>query len=425
MSEVRGQRSDVGGKPTNKCQRQAGITLIALIITVIILLILAGTAISISINGGDLFGRSQNAVAQYNSRVAEEENKINEVWSILKNASGPEPITIPEELAPGDTVTWTPSGTYEWNKDVYSSDDTGTIGGPSGNYTIATKQLYSGTAPSGVTVSDTWEGGSNVNVTINRWKVLKVENGKVTLVPESPTLGLPLKGATGYNNSVKLLNEACSALYGGNLPGVEARSINMEDIEGLMMETPAVTAAKAATESQPAYNTAWSSTDTYQERYRNVWGVYPESYNKYPAIYGLEANRNIDGTSTTSGLGLSDEGNKFYTRAESIVSTATNIQPVRTYYFLSSDDFKVALGDIYKDLIALDNKFYWVASRCVALTYGCDFCVRRVGNGLDCHGISSFADGIGSIAFGLFPVITISSGTFSGADHVYTFTPAS
>ena len=60
-----------------------GITLIALVITVIILLILAGTAISISINGGDLFGRSQNAVAQYNNRVAEEEDALYNVLEYM------------------------------------------------------------------------------------------------------------------------------------------------------------------------------------------------------------------------------------------------------------------------------------------------------------------------------------------------------
>ena len=63
---------------------EKGITLIALIITVIILLILAGTAISIGVNGGDLFEKAQNAVELYNSKVAEEEQKINEVWSHIK-----------------------------------------------------------------------------------------------------------------------------------------------------------------------------------------------------------------------------------------------------------------------------------------------------------------------------------------------------
>ncbi len=75
-------------KKKTKCQTQKGITLIALIITVIILLILAGTAISISINGEDLFGRSQNAVAQYNNKADEEEKKINDLWNILNSING-------------------------------------------------------------------------------------------------------------------------------------------------------------------------------------------------------------------------------------------------------------------------------------------------------------------------------------------------
>ena len=71
-----------------KFNSNKGITLIALIITVIILLILAGTAISISINGGDLFGKSQNAVAEYNNKVDEENTEINRWLSYLDQYSG-------------------------------------------------------------------------------------------------------------------------------------------------------------------------------------------------------------------------------------------------------------------------------------------------------------------------------------------------
>ena len=56
---------------------ERGITLIALIITVIVLLILAGTAISIAINGGDIFSKASTARDQWNASVADEENKIN------------------------------------------------------------------------------------------------------------------------------------------------------------------------------------------------------------------------------------------------------------------------------------------------------------------------------------------------------------
>ncbi len=55
---------------------QKGITLVALIITVIVLLILAGTAITISVTGGDLFGRSSNAVTQFNNKVNDENTEL-------------------------------------------------------------------------------------------------------------------------------------------------------------------------------------------------------------------------------------------------------------------------------------------------------------------------------------------------------------
>ena len=88
-----------------KTNKNHGITLIALIITVIVLLILAGTAISIAVNGGDLFGRAQNAVTEYNSKVAEEEQKINDVWSILEQASliGKDPSGANAPVVPAAT----------------------------------------------------------------------------------------------------------------------------------------------------------------------------------------------------------------------------------------------------------------------------------------------------------------------------------
>ena len=60
-------------KQNAKFQTQTGITLIALIITVIVLLILAGTAISISVNGGDLFSKSENSVNKWNNAALKEE----------------------------------------------------------------------------------------------------------------------------------------------------------------------------------------------------------------------------------------------------------------------------------------------------------------------------------------------------------------
>ena len=64
-------------------RNERGITLIALIITVIVLLILAGTAVSIAINGGDIFTRANEAKTSWNSKVSTEESEINNALAIL------------------------------------------------------------------------------------------------------------------------------------------------------------------------------------------------------------------------------------------------------------------------------------------------------------------------------------------------------
>ena len=61
---------------------QKGITLIALVITVIVLLILAGTAVTIALNDGNIFARANEAKTNWNAKVAEE----NELNGILTNA---------------------------------------------------------------------------------------------------------------------------------------------------------------------------------------------------------------------------------------------------------------------------------------------------------------------------------------------------
>ena len=66
---------------------EKGITLIALIITVIILLILAGTAISISINGGNIFGKTAEAGEKWNAAVKEEEKSLQNTLSVLDAAA--------------------------------------------------------------------------------------------------------------------------------------------------------------------------------------------------------------------------------------------------------------------------------------------------------------------------------------------------
>ena len=69
--------------------KKDGVTLIALIITVIILLILAGTAISISINGGNIFEKATEAKENWDTRVKTEEVTISDYLTYVDD------LTIP------------------------------------------------------------------------------------------------------------------------------------------------------------------------------------------------------------------------------------------------------------------------------------------------------------------------------------------
>ncbi len=106
----------------------------------------------------------------------------------------------------GDTVKWTPNGKYtQWKANYYSDDDT------------IDKILYSGNTAQNesVTTTTSWNtatnGNHNIDMTISSWKVLDVSDDRKTvrLVPSAPTrAGVNLRGAQGYNNAVKLLNDA-------------------------------------------------------------------------------------------------------------------------------------------------------------------------------------------------------------------------
>lgn len=90
-------------------KKENGITLIALIITVIILLILAGTAISIAINGGDIFGKASQARAEWNEAVAEEESELNKYIRMVNG----EFVTLDMmlEFINNDDVCWNRTAT--------------------------------------------------------------------------------------------------------------------------------------------------------------------------------------------------------------------------------------------------------------------------------------------------------------------------
>lgn len=64
-------------------KNQKGITLVALVITIIVLLILAGVAITLTVNQDSLFDKANNAAIKWNESVTNEQNSMNDLMNSL------------------------------------------------------------------------------------------------------------------------------------------------------------------------------------------------------------------------------------------------------------------------------------------------------------------------------------------------------
>lgn len=253
--------------------KEKGITLIALVLTIVVLLILAGITITFVLGENGIINMAQKAAEQTNQAMQKEqenlENVTDKMQELINSSSGgnpeipetPEIPKIPEGLEIGTVVSYNPSGTYNWLHKYCSS-------------TKAEKE-EDGTTDA----YDLLESGTEKNFNISTWKVLSINEttGKVELVPSAPTTGtVDLGGAQGYNNGVKLLNDACSNLYGNSAKRITARSIKIEDIEKYMTEE-----AKTGTNGAHNYVNKTSNIK-YGDRASNAY----TSYKNYPVIYG-------------------------------------------------------------------------------------------------------------------------------------------
>ena len=310
-----------------------GITLIALIITIIILLILAMVTINILINQG-IIGHANNAVRGY--EVAEEKELMSLAYQNYKmdkvknedaqlfvdGANGGNPIPKEDK---GWIVTFDKTGhKYELQENgtissyvepwvdngdgTYTKDGTTIKIGDYVGYTYDTKESgYSIKAKhSGYTSDQTIKQPS----TALQWRILKVENDKVTLVSDKSTSNtVTLNGSLGYNNGVYLLDDACANLFSNSTLGATARSMDREDIEAQMNESGL--SARATFKSGGSIQYGEKHTFKNKDFY-------------YPNIYAQEAGQGINADDiSTTGRSASDP--VYSTPTEETYSAVTSV----------------------------------------------------------------------------------------------------
>ena len=222
--------------------------------------------------------------------------------------------------------------------------------GDSVNYTYDPAGSYS--------LSSTYSGYSS-NQTIAQttgltWKVLNVdkENDTVDIISTNPTSStVTFDNILGYNNGPYLMNEICKAQYSNKTLGVNARSINLLDMEK-HLTADGIKARNAYTSI-----VQYGKTKTYT------------SFTKYPSLY---ANQKGAGPNVSS-ITPSDitKGNDPYEESKPIATTeptADNtsgtgnpLTVTQTYYNISINDTNYGTAST----VLANSTYFWVAARYV------------------------------------------------------------
>ena len=235
-----------------------------------------------------------------------------------------------------------------------------------GDYVNYTYDIDS--ASSSYTLESKYSGYSS-NQTIAQttgltWKVLNVdkENDTVDIISTNPTSStVTFANILGYNNGPYLMNEICKAQYSNKTLGVNARSINLLDMEKQL--------TAAGIKSRNEYNKGsstyaqYGTTKTYTSNTKYP-SLYANQKGAGPNIKEAEASKKITQPDTTKGNDPYEESKPIATTEPTTDNTSGTGNPLtvtQTYYYIPINDTNYGTASS----ILANSTPFWVAARYV------------------------------------------------------------
>ena len=414
-----------------------GITLIALVVTIIVLLILAGVSIAMLTGNNGVLTKAGEAkvrtgdagdLEKIQLEVAgsfDESGKIN--LAKLKSNFDENGISY------NDVDSFPITATLNRVKRIINQNGEMTEPVDRTGIQVGDYIDYSPDVAKTVTYSNdnmtTYSGytGADYNVDLKRdttmkWQVLRInEDGSMDIIGTPTTSKVKFRYAKGYNNGVYLMNDICKTLYSNSTHNITARSVNQDDMEkwltddvkdasGNVTTKGGKTAKSEAIKNQ--INSLSGGTDYIESvDQTNNTVKYKKARSYYPILAGHENGIGIDTDVKTDGIGLSEENVKVNntplipTEQESTQAT-NNLTVTQTKYVIGINSTNYGAG-----AKALSNStWYWVASRYVhCFSYIADF--ELSGASMGTYGAAMF-DSFNftpSETFSLRPVVTLRS----------------
>ena len=360
-----------------------GITLVALVVTIVVLLILAGISLNLVLGQNGIISRAQDARNQTAEGKTNTEKAINALTDEME-------AYVKENEGGNGNNGGTPADLSKYNigDEVAYTYDT-----VSGGYSLTAAQSGS--------ESDQTVAQSSTTL---KWKIINKDEstGTIDIVSAEPTSNsVYFKGALGYNNGVYLINDICEKLYSNTAKGIKARSINLEDME------------KHLTDAGFTARNAYSNSVTYGT---------PKTYTsskQYPKLYASQIGAGITSTSVTKPdivktVDPYKESSKGYTTPTAETSDTagdSGLTVTQTYYVIQINETNYGAAAA----ILANSNYFWVASRYVITgSSGASFGLRLANTYMDGRFMFD-SDGITiSNHYRLRPLVSLSSSVLTG-----------
>ena len=358
--------------------KESGITLIALVVTIIVLLILAGVTINMALSNNGLIQRAKDTSETYARAEQNEQQQLAEFADSIEELTGKTGLTEDKVALVNDNVknaTTLQEVSYEAKK---------TEG-----------DLYDETKGRGVTVDGANNGGladqvfyqsevGAIGTNKLKWYVLSADERGVNLVSEPTKKAVQFKDSSGYDNCLYYLNELSTKLFANEEYGVTESRIHALNLTDIKTAAEQANAGYKVTDNGTERDWSWdldfvkgapydsSGTKVYNDG--NVGKkTFTPSYKYYPALYTADSNKEVVANNP-----LYDEtpGNKITTDSGIRRTLADGSNPASkltvnyTYisYYNARDTMITNLGNfgssqIAGELFKTNGTNYWLASR--------------------------------------------------------------
>ncbi len=330
--------------------QERGITLIALVVTIIILLILSGVTLNVALSDNGLFSKTKKATEDYKEAQSDEEESIRQISTQLYSEYVG---AIVEGYSPAE------------NKDGVKIN--GTTSGVNSKIDSYEKQLEG--------VADDFS--QTFTAEEMHWRVWDFDGNTLRIIGDPTTQKLTLQGVAGYNNGVWAIDNICRTLYSNEEKGAVATSLKRTDIQ--RVSTYDYTKYKHKESGEDASKEDTTSSDDGNVIHFGETKTYNDN-NQYPTMWGendkewtYEYNKK-DKTAT----GRDKECKKWEAigtkngQMNDTMNTGSNSTSFKQSYYYHDYKESEFINDAYYNLIfskADGNwaKGFWLAGRCVHL----------------------------------------------------------